>query len=267
MKNFKGLFHNQKIEAPCFEGGAHFKYSDLINRLNTIIQNLPSRRLSEQPSNNGSSLDEILFNKERIRIKKHISKNKQSLESKKHRQNSEFFLPKIPKINSNILNYYKNTIDVKSDSINNLITNDTISNVEKTALPKIITKSDGDLNKKRKKNHKRVVTDENVLLKSENLNSKKKKSYQRIITENNKLLKSENLINKKNLYFIQEEKSETNIDDYNKIISPYTLKQKKKINYENDEDILQRINDLKKQLLGLNNEDKKIKLKHPFMIK
>ena len=259
LANFKGLFHGQKIQVPSFEGGAHFKYSELIDKLNTVMRNISPRRLSNKSSSNESSTEEeILINMGRLNIKKHVSKNKSKKKSKHRKNNSEFNLPKI---NSNKLNYYKNTIDAKNDSINNLVTNDTESYAEKTILPPIIRKSDDDLNKKRKRIHLKIVSDGNDLLKSEDLNKKTKKTHRRIVSDGNDLLKSEDLSKKRKMFFIQEEESEYNIDDYKEINEPLTIKKNKKKILENNEDILQRISELKKKLLGINNKDKKIKLK------
>ena len=37
MKNFKGLYYNDKTKTPSFEHGAHFKYNDLVNALNELL--------------------------------------------------------------------------------------------------------------------------------------------------------------------------------------------------------------------------------------
>ena len=289
MANFKGLFHNQHIEIPSYEGGAHFKYSDLIAKLNHIIRHISPRRLSNKSSANDSSTDEIIIDTEKHNLKKHISKSKNKQKSNHRYNKSEFILPKI---NNNKLNHIKNTIDVKNDSINNLITNDTESNLEKTILPKIITKSDASLNKTSKKIHQRVITEENVLLKSEDFNKKRKQIFRqriinegnnliksedfnkkrrkvhhkRVITEGNDILKSEDLNKKRKKNLLQEEKSIVNFEDYKEIIEPLTIKHNRKRNYENDTSIVERINELKKTLLGLDNKDKKIRLKPSFKI-
>ena len=264
MSNFKGLFHNQQIEIPSYEGGAHFKYSDLINNLNIIIPNLSPRRLPNKSSTNDSSTDEIIVDMDKQNLEKYISKTNKKQKSNHRHNKSEFLLPKI---NTNKLNHLKNTIDVKNDTINNLITNDTQSNVEKTILPKIITKSDGNLNKIVKKNHKRVTTDENNLFKSEDFNKKRKKiHHKKVITEGNYLLHSEDLNKKRKKIFIQEEKSKENFEDFKEIIEPLKIKHNRKRNYENNADILDRINELKNALLCLDNKDKKIRLKPSFKI-
>ena len=289
MKNFKGLFHDQNIETPNYEGGAHFKYSDLINKLNSIIRHLSPRRLSNKSSANDSSNDEILDDRKRHNFRKHISKSKKKQKPNNRNKESEFLLPKI---NTNNLNNLKNIIDVKNDNINNLITKDTESNVEKTILPKIITKSNDSLNKKTKKTHhqkvineenyllksedlnkkrresrrKRVITEENYLLKSEDLNKKRRKIRQnRVITEENDLLKSEDFNKKRKKKFIQEEQTKVDFED-KEINEPLTIKHNRKRNCENGADILDRISELKKKLLGLDNKDKIIRLKPSIKI-
>ena len=43
MKEFKGLYHEEKSYIPCFEHGAHFKYLHLVNALKELQLNLYNR--------------------------------------------------------------------------------------------------------------------------------------------------------------------------------------------------------------------------------
>ena len=36
MENYKGIFYNDEKEKKYYEGGAHFKYSDLVKKLLTL---------------------------------------------------------------------------------------------------------------------------------------------------------------------------------------------------------------------------------------
>ena len=36
MNNYKGLFYNEKTKKLYYEGGAHFKYKDLVKELEAI---------------------------------------------------------------------------------------------------------------------------------------------------------------------------------------------------------------------------------------
>ena len=38
MNNYKGIFYNQETEKKYYEGGAHFKYSDLVRELEKLIE-------------------------------------------------------------------------------------------------------------------------------------------------------------------------------------------------------------------------------------
>ncbi len=43
--NYKGIYYNDNTEEQYYEGGAHFKYSDLFNRLEKVLSKLgPERR-------------------------------------------------------------------------------------------------------------------------------------------------------------------------------------------------------------------------------
>ena len=45
LNDFKGLYYNDNQEQKYYEGGAHFKYTDLCNRLEIIVNTLtPDRK-------------------------------------------------------------------------------------------------------------------------------------------------------------------------------------------------------------------------------
>jgi hypothetical protein len=54
MNNFKGIFYKAKREKKYYEGGAHFKYSDLVKELNKLI-NKPNINLTIDNASNSSS--------------------------------------------------------------------------------------------------------------------------------------------------------------------------------------------------------------------
>jgi len=99
MINYKGIFYHKEKEKHYYEGGAHFKYSDLVNRINQLIK---EKSQFESPADSS-----IISNK--------INKNEAS------KMNSQ-----EKKINSNVLtiNTQKNTNNIK------LINNKCILNTE-----------------------------------------------------------------------------------------------------------------------------------------
>lgn len=68
MNNYKGLFYNQETEKKYYEGGAHFKYSDLVRELNKLIEE-PKIIMTKQNLVNSNSQNQGL-----ISIKKNIIK-------------------------------------------------------------------------------------------------------------------------------------------------------------------------------------------------
>lgn len=50
MINYKGIFYHKEKEKHFYEGGAHFKYSDLVNRINQLIKEKSQFESSEDSS-------------------------------------------------------------------------------------------------------------------------------------------------------------------------------------------------------------------------
>ena len=50
MINYKGIFYHKEKEKHFYEGGAHFKYSDLVNRINQLIKEKNKFESSEDSS-------------------------------------------------------------------------------------------------------------------------------------------------------------------------------------------------------------------------
>ena len=50
MINYKGIFYHKEKEKHFYEGGAHFKYSDLVNRINQLIKEKNQFESSEDSS-------------------------------------------------------------------------------------------------------------------------------------------------------------------------------------------------------------------------
>ena len=67
MKEYKGLYHNDKTIAPCFEHGAHFKYLDLVNALKVLQEKLSYKNEKENVALNNSPIkNETLLIKEKL---------------------------------------------------------------------------------------------------------------------------------------------------------------------------------------------------------
>lgn len=89
MKNYKGMFFNKEKEKKYYEAGAHFKYSDLVNALNIL--------LNEAKDNN------IINSSKNPNIKKeyHIVIKNKYLKTEQNNNKNDLFTEK--KINSNLL--------------------------------------------------------------------------------------------------------------------------------------------------------------------
>ena len=114
MLNYKGIFYNQEKDKKFFEGGAHFKYSDLVNVLIDLIK--------EKNKNSESDISKIPSDELRSTINKNIL-NEESNSSK---------ISKEKKINSNFLtlNNYKIQNNIKIINTHRYVLN-TDKNIEK----------------------------------------------------------------------------------------------------------------------------------------
>ena len=126
MINYKGLYNGKNKKVEFYEGGAHFKYSDLYERVNELQKIISPNRLKVESSN----LDKD--NIERVEIKK-ISKkynikkpNKINLDELLQSNNkNNIFMIKKNKLNKNIFLNKKKADDI---NINNILNNDKKNN-------------------------------------------------------------------------------------------------------------------------------------------
>ena len=122
MINYKGLFDDKNNKVEFYEGGAHFKYSDLYERITELQKIISPNRLKVESSN--SDKDKI----ERVEIKK-ISKkfnikkpNKINLDELLQNNNNK---NNVFMINKNLFLNKKKTDDI---NINNILNNNKENN-------------------------------------------------------------------------------------------------------------------------------------------
>ena len=207
MLDFKGIFHDQNIERKLYEGGAHFKYSDLIKKLNKVVKNLSPNRITPNSTQSTSILDEkkILETKSKKNQKKNkrndltetnilYTKNISELNNELKKSNKfNYELPDIEnntKIHKN-KNSNFNTIKIlknNSDYINydhqNIINKNLNVSKNENLLPKIYSS-----NFKSESN-----------LEMDSLKAKKLKKYIRLLYYKCKYIVMENIHKRKNLY-------------------------------------------------------------------
>ena len=103
MENYKGFFFNKEKEKKYYEGGAHFKYTDLVNALNDLLKETNNNLIINTLINNSTQKDNLIISHKYIKSEGNKYKNKSFKEKK---------------INSNLLtlNNYKD--DFKDIIIN-----------------------------------------------------------------------------------------------------------------------------------------------------
>ena len=103
MENYKGFFFNKEKEKKYYEGGAHFKYTDLVNALNDLLKETNNNLIINTLINNNTQKDNLIISHKYIKSEGNKYKNKSFKEKK---------------INSNLLtlNNYKD--DFKDIIIN-----------------------------------------------------------------------------------------------------------------------------------------------------
>lgn len=247
MLNYKGLLHGKSIIPHYYEGGAHFKYSELIDELNKLIIDLPPNRLTQNPEeeeeNDTISIEKQLFKQ---KIKRHRNANYINTTSKKSLKvvtnlKTECTLPDIK------LNIYKNN---NFNTLNlNKLKNEKSVNMNENILPKIHNSYrniiDNDSIKEEKEDNKYIIKKNNKY----SVQNSNKKSKPNILIED---------YGKEDYKLLSEERRDKIID---KIIGKNkNVNIKKNSKVENDMQILKRIEQIKKQLLCLNNMKKKVKL-------
>ena len=93
MKEYKGLYHNEKTVTPCYEYGAHFKYLDLVNALKELQSKITNKNENENLDLNFSPIkDETALIKEKIKKpKKYKLKTKiLNTENKANNENKRY---------------------------------------------------------------------------------------------------------------------------------------------------------------------------------
>ena len=81
MLNYKGLFYNDQKQKKYFEGGAHFKYKDLVKVLEELKEKQDEKENEDKAHNKNKSLDynqnqDILINDNRRNILESTNKEK-----------------------------------------------------------------------------------------------------------------------------------------------------------------------------------------------
>ena len=96
MLNYKGLFYNEEREKKYFEGGAHFKYTDLVNRLIDLIKEKHSEEdnsvIINEKSNNIIIQNDFIpknINLNLLTINNHKIKNFKSFNTNKYILNTD----------------------------------------------------------------------------------------------------------------------------------------------------------------------------------
>ena len=154
MINYKGLFHDQNTTPKFYEGGAHFKYFDLMKELQKLIKVLSPCRIIKNSTQSTSTIDADRTEKRKLQSKRKINVlsviNINELKGElKNSKKFHFQFPDIEnknnnKINNNNKNSNFNTIKISknnSDYINcspqKIINKSTNFSKNKILLPKI----------------------------------------------------------------------------------------------------------------------------------
>ncbi len=172
MENYRGIYYNNSKSQNYFEGGAHFKYKDLYNKLVKLYNERNNNNLPQKIYNLNLSPRKNIH-KEKIleNTVKNINKQKSSPKSKKKTRNK--------KINSNLSN---------SDSMDN--------NHYKEININILDKSNNNNNDNHFYNYNDIYNDENIFKNSTNILSYYNKMFQKI--HHNSINKNYHFSNRKN---------------------------------------------------------------------
>ena len=106
MENYKGFFFNKEKEKKYYEGGAHFKYTDLVNALNDLLKEANNNLVINTSINNNTQKNN------------HIFVNNKYIKSEGNKYKNKSFKEK--KINSNLL-----TLNNYKDDFRDIIINKT----------------------------------------------------------------------------------------------------------------------------------------------
>ena len=86
MINYKGIFYHKEKEKHFYEGGAHFKYSDLVNRINQLIKEKSQFVSSEDSSITSNKINRNELSKLNSQEKK-INSNLLTINTQKNNNN------------------------------------------------------------------------------------------------------------------------------------------------------------------------------------
>ena len=86
MINYKGIFYHKEKEKHFYEGGAHFKYSDLVNRINQLIKEKNQFESSEDSSITSNKINRNELSKLNSQEKK-INSNLLTINTQKNNNN------------------------------------------------------------------------------------------------------------------------------------------------------------------------------------
>ena len=200
MKDYKGMYHNGKTITPCYEYGAHFKYSDLVNSLLELQTNLSNKNdkndIENQETNYSPIKNDILLIKEKInRPKQYNLKTYLFLRKKMDNQ----------RYNEIDYKYNNENEDFETNNNNNLLNKE--SNKNSFHLRKKLKNISKSINKKEEKLPKiNIFNSNSISLRDKPFNS-------------NKLME-------KIIYDFENDKTNTNNYEI-KTIKEYTSKNKR----------------------------------------
>ena len=248
MKNYKGLYYKEDKLAPNYEHGAHFKYSELVNALKQLQNELYSRIDIQNMETNYSPIksDIILFNGKFKRSKKNKLKEKILLYDEKNENKRYRDTENINDLEKNYIES-KNIKDEKDETEKN-------ENLDK----KMLFKSHKNIfNRKRNKDEQylpKINTNNNyysISLKK-SLDNKIFEDKIDIDKEND----NKNVILEYNIKNI-DLRNNINIDIQKQFENKKSKKNKDNINKFNSNDVLPKINSSYYNQITQENENKK----------
>ena len=128
--NFKGIFYNVNEEQKFFEGGAHFKYSDLVKKLQNLIKKQEKNlNICIEKINNQKEEKHIKINRFILKNKLEISRNLKTIPKNKS--------PEILKNFSNGKKFSKLKLNVLEKDLLSLRLKKRIDSEKNLTLPKI----------------------------------------------------------------------------------------------------------------------------------
>ena len=211
MKNYKGLYHNDKSIIPCYEHGAHFKYLDLVNALKELQEKYSIKNDKESLDLNFSSIqtETVLIKDQIIKPKKFKLKsnilNTENNDNKRYKEitylneneeNNEDIFIKEPKRIKRLKGFSK-SIDRKEKKLPkiNIYNSNSISLRNKSYNPhrimeRIINNFDEDDNNNEINNEIKEIEEYNSKLKIFETNTIQNQMKKRKLNKSKKFIKS-----------------------------------------------------------------------------